>query len=373
MKKVFIFILLIAAIFVAGFLYRNLAKVNADQKIYVAVEGDGQIAVINSATRKVMKNIKLWIEHDGEQMMFTPHNVQVSPDNKSVWVTANAGMHMNMNQSLLIGNEALAHSEAGDMSLPDQVVVIDPAEDKINKWVPIKEEQHLAHVVFTPDSKYAYVTAQTAGIVYKINTETFAVEKEITFPAESEPHGLRITPDGSTAYIAMLKGRALGIIDLKTDAISSIPLDGAAVQTGITLDGKYVVASLYDTKKLAVYDIGAKKISYIDLPQSSKGPIQMYATPDSKFVYLADQGYYFNQPPGNQVYKIELATSKVVKEIAAGEAPHGVIVSPDGNFIYVTNLLSGDVSVIDTTIDKEIGRIAVGKEPNGISVWKKQP
>jgi len=33
--------------------------------------------------------------------------------------------------------------------------------------------------------------------------------------------------------------------------------------------------------------------------------------------------------------------------------------------------LSDDVSVIDTAKDEEVGRIKVGKFPNGISTWTK--
>jgi len=97
----------------------------------------------------------------------------------------------------------------------------------------------------------------------------------------------------------------------------------------------------------------------------------MYTTPDSQFVYLADQGYYLDQPEGNSVYKIDIAQKKVVKQIKVGRAPHGVVISREGRFVYVTNILGDDVSVIDTRTDKEIYKIRVGKEPNGISIWNK--
>jgi YVTN family beta-propeller protein len=128
---------------------------------------------------------------------------------------------------------------------------------------------------------------------------------------------------------------------------------------------------MYDTKSLALYNSAHESLSYARLPEGAKGPIQMYPTPDSRFVYLADQGYYFGQPAGDTVYKIDVTTSQVVASIKAGSAPHGVVVSKDGGRVYVTNLLSGDVSIIDATKDVELSRIPVGKEPNGISVWTK--
>ena len=80
--------------------------------------------------------------------------------------------------------------------------------------------------------------------------------------------------------------------------------------------------------------------------------MQIYPTPDSKYVYVADQGYYFNQPNSDLVYKIDLQEMKVAETIKSGTAPHGVVVSQDGKFVYVTNLLSDDLSVIDTSAGK---------------------
>jgi YVTN family beta-propeller protein len=349
-----------------------------NEKIYVAVESKGVVAVIDPLTRTVVKEIDLSSTHDGEVLMYMPHNVQVAPDGRTVWVTANAHIPgQEHSHSLLSAKKALAH---GDEVPFDMVIVIDAATDTIAGNISLAPEAHLAHVALTPDSKVAYVTAQIEGAIYKLDAQTYTSIKRIPVAQGSEPHGLRISPDGRTAYVAVLKGKALGMLDTSTDTFTTIPLKGSPVQTAVTPDGHYVVASVYDTKSLAVIDLTIRKdsninggysLEYIDLPAGAKGPIQMYPTPDSKFIYLADQGYYYSQPEGNTVYKIDLAGKSVVKEIRAGRAPHGVVLNSDGTFVYVTNLLSGDVSVIDVATDTEVAKIPVGKEPNGISYWKR--
>lgn len=370
MKKLIIFIFVLAVILGAGLAFQKYRTSNIAAKIYVAAEGEGKIAVIDPASNKVIKNIDLKVEHEGGTLSFFPHNVQVAPDGETVWVTANAGKHEG--HSRLGIKAVLAHgeTEAGDDA--DQVIVISARTDRIAKRLPIAKGIQLAHVALTPDSRYAYVTAQGEGVVYRINAATFTTEKEIAAPSGSQPHGIRIAPDGSKAYVAMLTGKGLGILNLDTETLEVVPLEGQAVQTGVTPNGKFAVASLYDTKKLAVYNTGAGVLSYVDLPPEAKGPIQMYPTPDSRFMYLADQGYYFGQPTSDKVYKIDLEAGRVAKAITAGQAPHGVVVSKDGKFVYVTNLLSGDISIIDTASDAEVGRIAVGREPNGISFWSKK-
>jgi len=373
MKKFLIVaVLIIGAALVGAIMFRKsqeAAVANLTEKLYVAVEGAGKVAVIDPVQKKTVRYIDLSLDHEGHVQMYTPHNIQVAPDGKSVWVTANvAGEDGHSHESFLSPKKVLAN---GSDEPFDDVIVIDPLTDTIKARISIAPYIHLAHVTVTPDSRFAYITAQEEGAVYKIDALAYFIEKRIETGAGSEPHGLRVSPDGSTAYIAMLKGKALGMLSVGSDTFTSIPLDGQAVQTGVTPDGAFVVASLYDTKKLAVYDVAMKSVRYVDLPAGAKGPVQMYPTPDSRFMYLADQGYYFGQPESNLVYKIDIHAGRVVKEIVAGKAPHGVAISPDGKSIYVTNLLSNDVSVIDTATDTETEKIFVGVEPNGVSYWSK--
>jgi len=314
------------------------------EKIYVAVEGDGKIAVIDPVKQVISKYIDLAVEHEGGELIFAPHNIQVAPDGKSVWVTANVVGHSGHSTGLIPRAQAHGEETGSAVGDPDEIIIIDPFNDRIIKRVPIGLGVHLAHVVVNSSGTYAYFTAQNEGAIYKFNAQTYKIEKEIKAPEKSEPHGLRLSPDKAKAYIALLKGKGLG---------------------------KYVVASLYDTKELAVYNVSTKEVKYISLPGSAKGPIQMYSDSSSRFVYMADQGYYYNQPEGDTVYKIDLIEMKVVKEIKGGRAPHGVVVSKDGARVYVTNLLGGDVSVINALTDSELKRITVGREPNGVSIWYK--
>ncbi len=346
------------------------AKEWLSDKIYVAVEDEGVVAVIDADKREVIKKINL---SDGG-VSYMAHNVQVAPDGQSVWVTGNA-MAMSKEHSLRIvpvarASEGYGHTDVVDGD-QDQVIIIDPKTDIIVKRIPMGSDLHLAHVVLTPDNSYAIVDSQTEGEFYKINARTFEIERTVVAPLASEPHGLRISPDGKTAYIAMIKGRSIGILDVDNFTAKYVPLDGAAVQTGVTPDGKYAVASVYDTKKLAVYDIQNEKLSYVALPQNAKGPVQVYPSPDSRFVYVVDQGFYFDQPTGDTVYKIDLMKMEVVKAIKVGDGPHGVVVAKDGRYAYITNIVSGDVSVIDIALDEEVAKIKVGDKLNGISVWSR--
>ena len=45
----------------------------------------------------------------------------------------------------------------------------------------------------------------------------------------------------------------MSVINLSDDKITDIPLDRVVVQTAVTQDGKFVFATLYDTKEVVRY------------------------------------------------------------------------------------------------------------------------
>jgi YVTN family beta-propeller protein len=56
--------------------------------------------------------------------------------------------------------------------------------------------------------------------------------------------------------------------------------------------------------------------------------------------------------------------------INVGNGPTGVDVSDDGGWLFVTNMLEGSVSVVDTATRQERVRIPVGKEPNSVASYR---
>ena len=274
----------IAAILIAvagvGLLFVLAVKKNIDndreikEKAYVAVEGGMAVAVVDMDNKNFFKKIDLSEKRDGARVYYMPHNVQVAPDNKTVWVTANAMGGMKMGTAF---------------DNYDQVIVIDPFLDTVVKRIDMGKKLMLSHIVLTPDNSYALAISQMKDTIYKINAKTFEVEKQIEVKKNGMPHGIRISPDGKTAYVALMSGKSLGIMNVEKMTLEEVSLKGEAVQTGVTPDGRYALASIYDVKSLAVYEIAEDKLSYIDLPEGAKGPVQIYPSPDSRYVYVADQ------------------------------------------------------------------------------------
>ena len=312
--------------------------------VYVAEEEEGKITVINPVENKTIGSITISDHHSSSSLALMPHNVQVAPDGKSVWVTGTA------------------HDSGGT----EQVIVIDPvANHSIVKRIDVGINQHLGHIVLDSASNYAFVTANEADQVVQINSKTYTEVKRFNLGAAHGPHGLRYLR--GNLYVANMEAKSLSIINISSGQITEIPLGGMAVQTAVTSDGKYVFISLYDTKEIARYDIQSQQISKITLHGGSLGPFHLYPTPDNQLLYVCDQGAVGGDPASNKVYVIDIASSSVTDTIVAGYATHGVVVSNDGKKAYITNSLSNTVSIIDVTTQTVTNTIHVGKTPNGIS------
>lgn len=326
------------------------------QKIYVANEWESTVSIIDTANNTVVKTIDLSEQFYGKLLSFSAHNVQVWPKWTVVVVTAN-----------IVEDEEEWH--AAENVNKDEVVIIDPILDTIVWRISLDKWAHLAHVVVTPDDTLAYATSQDKWKVYIIDLMTKKVKDSITLPEWSQPHWMRLSPDGKYLYIALIGERWIAKIDTSDLSVKVIPLNWKVIQVAVTPDNKYVFASLYNTRSVARYDVSTEEIAVINLPDWALWPVQLYPSPDGTFIYVADQGYYFDEPISNSIYKVDVNTLSIAEKYTWWKAPHGVVVAPNGEKTYVTNLLSDDVNVINNKENRVESTIAVGKMPNGISIW----
>ncbi|MEO5602806.1 MAG: hypothetical protein ABIR06_17935 [Cyclobacteriaceae bacterium] len=311
-------------------------------KLYVANEEGGSVSVID--LQDSLKNTSIDIK-DSSDKMFMAHNVQVAPDGKSVWVTA----------------------VPMDSTGINQLVVIDPNTGTIIRRIQLGKDLHVAHVVLDNESKYAFVTAKESSQVIQVDATSYAVVRKFDLGTGYSPHGLRYSE--GKLYVANMGSKSMSVINIADNKVTDLPLEGVVVQTSVTQDAKFVFASLYDTKEVVRYDLQSGEIKRIPLPPGAQGPIQLYATPDSKLLYVADQGELMERPVSNKVFVIDISSGKVISTIKVGTKAHGVVVSKDGKTVYVTNSIDNTVSIIDVATQKVTGTVSVGKSPNGISYW----
>lgn len=331
-------------------------NMSVNQKIYIANEWESAVSVIDADKNTVIKTISLTEQYYGKLLSFSAHNVQVWPKGTVVVITAN-----------IKEDEKEWHTV--EETNNDELVIIDPLTDTVIWRVSLDKWAHLAHAVISHDDSTAYVTSQDKWKVYVVDLTTKKVKQTVVLPDWAQPHWLRLSANGTTLYVALIGERWIAKIDTVTYTSEIIPLNWKVIQVAVTPDNKYVFASLYNAKSIARYEIASKEVKTVSLPEWSVWPIQLYSTPDSAYIYVADQWYYFDEPVGSSIYKIDANSLDVVEKYIGWEAPHGVVISPNGEKTYVTNLLSNTVTVINNIDNKVESTIPVGKMPNGISIW----
>ena len=331
-----------------GLLAWSGATLAAD-KVYVANEGADTVSVLDAASFKRLSNVRV-----GKM----PHNVQVSPDGKLVWVTNNGEPGQAADTSAYKGMDKGDHDAMGK---PGAVWAIDTRSDAVVAKVPVG--MHPAHVVVSPDGRFAYVTNGGDNTVSVIDTA--AQRLVATIPVGQFPHGLRISPDGKQAYVANLKGGTISVIDTASQKeIAQIPAGKGPARVGFTPDGRFVLVSLSEENAVAVIDPATRKV--IRKVAVGTVPIQLYVTPDSRTLLVANQGS--RKKPGRTVSMIDLESFKVAKTVVTGAGAHGVVVDREGWYAYVNNTHANSVSVLDVKDRKVTKTVPVGKGPNGISV-----
>ncbi|KGK89148.1 40-residue YVTN family beta-propeller [Desulfosporosinus sp. HMP52] len=314
------------------------AKVQSTKAyVYTADEG-GSISKVDVSTNKVVETIK----QEG-----SVHNVQVSPNGKILGAT--------------LVPEGSMSSMSGDahMEMKGIALFLDTSNDQLIKKVEVGE--HPAHIDFTNDGKYALVTNNESNNVSVIDLSSYQVIK--TIGTGNGPHGFRISKDSKFAYVANLGSDTISVLDLIVfKEVTKIKVGKTPITTAVTSDGKTMFASVNAENSLAMVDLATKKIDKIAV---GTGPAQIYLQSDDKNIFVANQGT--EQKPSNSVSKIDLATRQVVATIETGKGAHGLVVTTDNKYVFVTNMYDDTISVIDNNNNKVIGTVNVGKTPNGIS------
>lgn len=321
---------------------------SAADKVYVANEGADTVSVLDAASFKTLASVRV-----GK----APHNVQVSPDGKVVWVTNNG----EPDRAAASVHKEMAKGEHSAMATAGAVWAIDTSRDAVIAKVPVGT--HPAHVVVSPDGRFAYITNGGDDTVSVIDTSAQRVVA--TIPVGKFPHGLRISPDGKHAYVANLKGGTVSVIDtVSQKEVAQVPAGKGPAQVGFAPDGRLAFVSLSEENAVAVIDPATRKV--IRKVTVGTVPIQLYATPDSRMLLVANQGT--RKKPGNTVSMIDLESFKVTTTMETGPGAHGVVIDRDGKYAYVTNTYANSVSVLDVKDRKVVKTVQVGTGPNGISV-----
>jgi len=288
-------------------------------------------------------------------------------------------------------------------SLSNTVSEINPATYKVVRTFRVGEEPQ--HVVPSWDLKTLWVTSDLGNSLTPINPRNGRPGHPV---AVRDPYNMYFTPNGKFAIVVAERYESLDFRNPHTMALVHalhVPCLGVD-HMDFSANGTYLIASCEFGAKLIKVDVATQSYAgSISLPAGSK-PQDVKLSPDGKIFYVADM-------ISNGVWMIDGQNMKILGFIKTGQGAHGLYVSRNDRYLYVTNRDEGSISVIsfathkvvhkwwlpgggspdmgnvsvngkilwlsgrynsvvyaiDTTNGRLLHRIAVGAGPHGLCVW----
>jgi YVTN family beta-propeller protein len=284
------------------------------------------------------------------------------------------------------------------------VSVINPATFKVIRTIRVPAGPE--HVVPSYDLKTLWVNSDTGNALTPIDAKTGHFGTPIPV---NDPYNLYFTPDGRFAIVMAESAHQIVFRDPHTMAIrKTVPVHCDGVNhADFSADGRYFIVSCEFSGDLIKVDTEQQRVvAQLHLPKARAMPQDVKVSPDGKTWYIADM-----QSSGIWI----LHGGQFVQPtfLATGSGAHGLYVSRDSKYLYITNRGEGSISVLDfatgtltakwrlpgggtpdmggvsadgrilwvsgrynnvvyaisTSTGKLLHTIAVGTEPHGLCVW----
>jgi DNA-binding beta-propeller fold protein YncE len=206
----------------------------------------------------------------------------------------------------------------------------DPHTMEFQATVRTRECRGINHADFAIDGSYAIFSCEFGGNLIKLDVAARRVIATLALPKPSMPQDVRLSPDGTTFYIADMMHDGVFLLDGDRFRLKGF------IHTGIGTHGLVVGR---DATKLYIANRGSHVVE--DKPHG----------------------------PGS-VSVLDFATNKVERTwpIPGGGSPDMGNVSADGRYLWMSGRFDNVIYRIDTK-SGAVRSIAVGHEPHGLAIW----
>jgi DNA-binding beta-propeller fold protein YncE len=182
------------------------------------------------------------------------------------------------------------------------------------------------HADWTKDGNYFLASCEFSGSVIWINTAKMAIEKVMKLPTtyakNPMPQDIKISPDGSTFYIADMMSN--GIWVMKTEKLGEFSL----IKTGIEAHGMYVNR---DSKSMLITNRGEGSVSVLRFSDNAliaKWKIPGGGSPDMGGISADGTQFWVSGRYNAVVYIFDIAHGKFLRSVKVGKEPHGLAIYP---------------------------------------------
>jgi YVTN family beta-propeller protein len=216
---------------------------------------------------------------------------------------------------------------------------------------------------FTPDGRYAIVVAEALKRLDFRDAHTMQLVHSLQVPCEGADHA-DFSADGTYMIVSCeFSSQMLKVDVAHQQLVGTLTIPGSSPQDVKTSpDGKVFYEA--DLKANGLYEIDGNSFRVIGFIPTGKGAHGLYVSRDSKYMYVSNRGE-------GSVSVVDLTTRSVATKwtIPGGGSPDMGGVSTDGKVLWLTGRYNSDVYAISTTDGRLLARIPVGRGPHGLSVY----
>jgi len=262
-----------------------------------------------------------------------PHNLNISPDGK-YWYTTVA--HGTPNGSLW---------------------KFDTTNDSLLGRATLS--RFPATISFSPDGDFAWVAnfnlygdmvPSSVSVVY-----TPAMQEVARIPTCLMPHGMRVAPDGSRAWMTCMMDDKLVELDPATYRVTRLLLLNPGNEQ-VIVAASAMLPDEKDHPHGMSHDAGD--------PAAGCGPTWVQPSPDGRRLYVACNRH-------SEVLEVDARSLGITRRIPTGKTPYNLAISGDGNTLLATLKGAQALSVIDVVGGREVAQLRTSHTvPSGVQITR---
>ena len=264
-----------------------------------------------------------------------PHEVAISSDGRTAVVTDYGG--------------------PGDRNT---LTVIDILGLAVSRTISLGEYKAPHGIVYLPGDSVVAVTSEASRNLVLVHVASGVVRKAIG-TQNNGSHMVGVTADGAMAYTGNIGSNSVSQLDLRSGRlVRSFPVPNQPEAINVTPDGREVWVGSNATGRVSVLDPSTGTVS--TAADGVSWPYRVLFSPDVAMAIVPDMN-------NNELRFLDRASRRELSRLSfPGAGPQGITITPDGRYVFLSLSKQARVAVIDARTRTVVRYIASGETPDGV-------
>ena len=266
---------------------------------------------------------------------FAPHEVAVSPDGRTAYVT-----------------------DYGIGSRPGNTVsVVDLGRRERVRTVDLFQHTRPHGIDVAPDGDL-WVTTEGSRHVVRIDPGSGRIEEAVETD-QRVTHMVVVAPEIDRVVTANIESGNVTIVDTQEGrVVAHVPTGAGAEGIDLLPGGRRVLVTNREAGTLTEVDVEAGRVTR--RLEVGNVPIRVRIRPGGTEALISNAG-------DDEIAAVDLEAWRVDRRLAVGAVPVGILVTPDDRRAYVANTRDDRITVVDLETWSVAGEVVAGDEPDGMA------